>query len=142
LPANVKTPPARVRGTVINIHALGATVRLEDGRLMAVPIGDVNANRAAYTRALEARTTTLPFDLVGRSLVLAKTRADEPLAPTAPAPLLSDPAFEAQMNGYLKSTEEWAPPDRPQPFERHLFRKKQRARIFRGDNSSSGEHSH
>jgi hypothetical protein len=132
----------RVRGTVINVHALGATVRLEDGRLMAVPIADVNANRAAYTRALDARATTLPFDLLGRSLVLAKTRADEPLAPATPAPILSDPEFEAHMNEYLKSTEVWAPPDRPQPFERHLFRKKQRARIFRGDNTSSGERSH
>jgi hypothetical protein len=136
------TDPKRVRGTVINVHAMGATVRLEDGRLMAVPIADVNANRAAYTRALDARTTTLPFDLLGRSLMLAKTRADEAIAPSTPAPVLHDPAFEAQMNEYLKSTEEWAPPDRPQPFERHLFRKKQRAKIFRGDGSSSGEHSH
>jgi hypothetical protein len=136
------TDPKRVRGTVINVHALGATVRLEDGRLMAVPIADVNANRAAYTRALDARTTTLPFDLVGRSLMLAKTRVDESIAPSTPAPVLHDPAFEAQMNDYLKSTEEWAPPDRPQPFERHLFRKKQRAKIFRGDSPSSGEPSH
>jgi hypothetical protein len=133
--------PKRVRGTVINVHALGATVRLEDGRLMAVPIADVNANRAAYTRALDARSITLPFDLLGRSLMLAKTRADEPPVPPAPAPVLHDPAFEAQINEYLKSTEEWAPPDRPQPFERHLFRKKQRAKIFRGENTSSGEHS-
>jgi hypothetical protein len=136
------TDPKRVRGTVINIHALGATVRLEDGRLMAVPIADVNANRAAYTRALDARTTTLPFDLLGRSLMLAKTRVDEVIAPATPAPILHDPAFEAQLNQYLKSTEAWAPPDRPQPFERHLFRKKQRAKIFRGDGKSSGEHSH
>jgi hypothetical protein len=136
------TDPKRVRGTVINIHALGATVRLEDGRLMAVPIADVNANRAAYTRALDARTTTLPFDLLGRSLMLAKTRVDEVIAPATPTPILHDPAFEAQMNQYLKSTEAWAPPDRPQPFERHLFRKKQRAKIFRGDGKSSGEHSH
>ena len=125
--------PKRVRGTVINIHALGATVRLEDGRLVAAPIADVNANRAAYTRALEARTMTLPFDLCGRSLVLAKTRADEAPVPSTPAPILTDPAFEAHMNDYLKSTEEWSPPDRPQPFERHLFRKAQRAKLFRGD---------
>jgi hypothetical protein len=109
---------------------------------MAVPIGDVNANRAAYTRALDARTTTLPFDLLGRSLLLAKTRADEAIVPSGPAPVLHDPAFEAQINEYLKSTEAWAPPDRPQPFERHLFRKKQRAKIFRGESKSSGEHSH
>ena len=134
------TDPKRVRGTVINVHALGATVRLEDGRLMAVPIADVNANRAAYTRALDTRTMTLPFDLLGRSLQLAKTRVDEPIVPANPGPVLHDPAFEAQMNEYLKSTEDWAPPDRPQPFERHLFRKKQRARIFLGDGNSSGEH--
>jgi hypothetical protein len=118
---------------------------------MAVPIADVNANRVAYTRALDARTTTLAFDIVGRSVVLAKSYADEPAAasgtgvalePTARVPVLNDPAFEAQIDDYLKSTEEWAPPDRPQPFERHLFRKKQRAKIFRGDGSSSGEHSH
>jgi hypothetical protein len=125
--------PERVRGTVINVHALGATVRLEDGRLMAVPIADVNANRAVYTRALDARTTTLPFDLSGRTLVLAKTRADEPIVPSAPAPVLHDPQFEAQINEYLKSTEAWSPPDRPQPFERHLFRKAQRAKLFRGE---------
>jgi hypothetical protein len=123
----------RVRGTVINVHAMGATVRLEDGRLMAVPIGDVNANRATYTRALDAKTTTLPFDLAGKTLVLAKTRVDEPVEPSAAAPVLSDPDFEAQITNYLKETESWAPPDRPQPFERHLFRKKQRAKFFRGE---------
>jgi hypothetical protein len=133
--------PKRVRGTVINIHALGATVRLEDGRLMAVPIADLNANRVAYTQALDERATTVAFEVVGRSLILAKPRAEEPIMPSGPTPRLVDPAFEAQMNEYLKSTEEWAPPDRPQPFERHLFRKKQRAKIFRGETSSSGEHS-
>lgn len=123
----------RVRGRVINVHALGATVRLEDGRVMAVPIGDVNANRATYTRALDAKSATLPFDLIGKTLVLAKTRVDEPIAPSAPAPALTDPAFEAQIANYLRETEAWAPPDRPQPFERHLFRKKQRAKLFRGE---------
>ena len=127
------TDPKRVRGTVINVHALGATVRLEDGRLAAVPIADVNANRATYTRALEARTTTLPFDLAGRTVVLAKTRADEPIVPAPGGPVLNDPDFEAQITDYLKSTEQWAPPDRPAPFERHLFRKSQRAKLFRGD---------
>lgn len=119
----------RVRGSVINIHALGATVRLEDGRLVAAPAGDVNKNRAAYTRAVERKETTLPFDLVGRMVVLAQTRVDE-VAPTTVVPPLTDPSFEAQINAYLKSTEEWAPPDRPQPFERHLVRKRQRAKLF------------
>jgi hypothetical protein len=119
----------RVRGSVINVHALGATVRLEDGRLVAAPIGDVNKNRAAYTRALDHRTVTLPFDLVGKMVVLAQTRVDE-VAPTTATPQLTDPSFEAQIAAYLKSTEVWAPPDRPQPFERHLVRKRQRARHF------------
>jgi hypothetical protein len=119
----------RVRGSVINVHALGATVRLEDGRLVAAPIGDVNKNRAAYNRALERRESTLPFDLVGRMVLLAQTRVDEVTA-TSDAPRLTNPSFEAQIAAYLKATEEWAPPDKPQPFERHLVRKRQRARHF------------
>ena len=124
-------PGERVRGSVINVHALGAVVRLEDGRLVAVPIGDVNKNRAAYTRALEHKETTLPFDLVGRMAVLARTRVDE-VAATTEVPALTDPSFEAQIAAYLKSTEEWAPPDRPQPFERHFVRKRARAKHFEG----------
>jgi hypothetical protein len=119
----------RVRGHVINVHALGATVRLEDGRLVAAPIGDVNKNRASYTRAVDHKDVTLPFDLVGKMVVLAQTRVDE-VTPTTPTPALTDPSFEAQIAAYLKSTEVWAPPDRPQPFERHLVRKRQRARHF------------
>ena len=106
---------------------------------MAVPVGDVNANRAAYTRALDAKELTVPFDVIGRTLILAKTRIDEvadfaPLVPS-PAPELTDAAFEEQITKYLKSTAEWAPTDRPEPFERHLFRKKQRAKFFRGETS-------
>ncbi|HYZ15362.1 MAG TPA: hypothetical protein VE591_03130 [Candidatus Acidoferrum sp.] len=128
----------RVRGSVINIHALGAAVRLEDGRLVAAPIGDVNKNRAAYTRALDHKGATLPFDLVGKMVVLAQTRVDEVQA-TTPAPALTDPSFEAQINAYLKSTEVWAPPDRPQPFERHLVRKRQRARLFESREGKANE---
>lgn len=113
---------------------MGATVRLEDGRLLAVPVGDVNANRAAYSRALESKEHTIPFDLTGRTLILAKTRIDESTQ-SAAAPVLTDAAFEEQITNYLKSTESWAPPDRPEPFERHLFRKKQRAKFFRGETS-------
>ena len=123
----------RVRGSVINVHALGATVRLEDGRLMSVPLVDVNKNRAAYTRAVGTKTT-LPFDLDGRSVRLAMTRVDEPILPSSSASAgLDDPGFEAQIAAYLKQTETWAPPDRPEPFERHLFRKRQRAKQFRGE---------
>ena len=119
----------RVRGSVINVHNLGAIVRLEDGRLVAAPIGDVNKNRSAYTRALEHKDGTLPFDLVGKMVVIAQTRIDE-VAPTTDVPPLTDPSFEAQIAAYLKSTEAWAPSDRPQPFERHLVRKRQRAKLF------------
>ena len=122
----------RVRGSVLNVHNLGAIVRLDDGRLVAAPIGDVNKNRAAYTRALERKDVTLPFDLVGKMVVLAQTRVDE-VTPTTPTPALTDPSFEAQIAAYLKSTEAWAPADRPQPFERHLVRKRQRAKVFRSD---------
>jgi hypothetical protein len=59
--------------------------------------------------------------------------AEQTIAPSEPAPELSDPTFEAQINAYLKQTEEWAPTDRQQPFERHLFRKRARAKQFRGD---------
>ena len=123
----------RVRGSVINVHALGATVRLESGKLVSVPLIDVNKNRATYTRAV-GQKTTLPFDLDGRSVRLATTRVDEPVVPSAaPAVSLDDPGFEAQIAAYLKQTETWAPPDRPEPFERHLFRKRQRAKQFRGE---------
>jgi len=114
---------------VINVHNLGAIVRLEDGRLVAAPIGDVNKNRAAYTRALEHKDGPLPFDLVGKMVVIAQTRIDE-VAPTTDVPPLTDPSFEMQIAAYLKSTEAWAPSDRPQPFERHLVRKRQRAKFF------------
>jgi hypothetical protein len=123
----------RVRGSVINVHGLGATVRLENGKLVSVPLGDVNKNRATYTRACGAKTT-LPFDLDGRSVRLATTRVDEPIEPTSSSSAVdADPAFEAQMAAYLKQTEAWAPMDRPEPFERHLFRKRQRAKQFRGE---------
>lgn len=130
-------PSERVRGRVINVHGLGATVRLDDGRLAAVPIGDVNANRATYTRAQTERDRSLPFDLIldGRhpSVLLAKTRVDEPIEPTAVVPPLTDSSFEEQITAYLKSTETWAPADQPAPFERHLTRKKRRAKIFKAD---------
>ncbi len=121
-----------VRGNVISVHALGAAVRLEDGRLVAAPAIDVNRHRATYVRALSGRIT-LAFDLVGRSVSLAPAQADATIAPSEPAPSLSDPAFEAQIASYLKQTEDWAPTDRQQPFERHLFRKRARAKQFRGD---------
>lgn len=118
-----------MRGTVISVHALGAAVRLEDGRIVAAPIGDVNANRAAYTRALSEQHATLPFDLVGKMVVVARTRVDEVTAST-PAPALTDPSLEMQIAAYLKDTEAWAPADLPPPHERHLHRKEKRSKLF------------
>jgi hypothetical protein len=46
------------------------------------------------------------------------------------AAVLVDPSFEDQMTAYLKSTQEWAPLDRPPPAERHFIRKKRRAAFF------------
>jgi hypothetical protein len=125
----------RVQGRVINVHALGATVRLEDGRLAAAPIDDVHRHRAAYTRAL-AQRALLPFELAGRAVKLAPVPADDaPILPTSDGPTLNDPALEAPIIAYIKQTEEWAPSDRPQPIERHLFRKRARAKQFRGDSA-------
>lgn len=124
----------RVRGNVINVHAMGAAVRLEDGRLVSVPLGDVNKNRASYTRAL-GHKETLPFDLDGRAVRLATTRVDEPIEPTSTSPVVEDPGFEAQIAAYLKQSESWAPADGLPPLERHLFRKRTRAKQFRGDSA-------
>ena len=113
----------------------GERTILEGGKRrldFAVPLIDVNKNRATYTRAV-GQKTTLPFDLTGRTVTLATTRVDEPIAPTATTTAFDDPGFEAQIAAYLKQTESWAPSDRPEPFERHLFRKRQRAKQFRGE---------
>jgi hypothetical protein len=125
----------RVRGIVINVHGLGAAVRLKDGRLAAAPIGDVDAHRAAYERACRQRLT-LSFDATGDMrrphLVLAQGRTDETIVATAEPIALTNDAFEDRMAAYLKSTEEWAPPDAVAPFERHLIRKA-RVRSYRGE---------
>ncbi len=82
---------------MISVHAFGATVRLENGEVASVPIADVNANRATYTRALTAKTN-LPFDAHPgqrhRILLLATTRVDERIVATAQLPLLANEAFE------------------------------------------------
>jgi len=128
----------RVRGTVINVHNFGATVRLENGEVASVPISDVNANRSTYTRAWEARTN-LPFDAVhggptskpARSVLrLAKTRIDEPIAPSATTPAIRNQHLEEQIAGYLKETQEWELADAPPAHERHFLKKKRRAATF------------
>jgi hypothetical protein len=118
----------QVNGTVISLHRLGATVRLVDGSLVAVPQAEVNAHLAAFSGSLSRREPlTLYIDSRGRHRVA--------FLANPPAPALStvgshDSAFEEQMRRYLKATEEWAPPDRPAPSERHFIRKKRRAAYF------------
>lgn len=125
-------------GSVINVHALGATVRLDDGRLAAVPFPDLAAHRPSYLRSLTARKK-LPFVIRdegrGRSAMLATDALEEPvLAVPSAAPInLTDEAFEERLADYLRETEEWAPPDQAQPFERHLTRKRRRAAQFPAD---------
>ena len=123
----------RVRGTVINVHMFGATVRLENGAVASVPIADVNANRATYTRAVEAKTD-LPFDAHDgprhKILVLAKTRIDEPVDPSGTAPVIIEEHLEDQIASYLKDTQEWETDDAPPAHERHFLRKKRRAALF------------
>ena len=128
----------RVRGTVINVHMFGATVRLENGEMASVPIADVNANRATYTRALAAKTD-LPFDAHNgvrhKVLVLAKTRIDEPIDPSSPPPEITDEHLEEQIASYLKDTQEWEHDDAPAAHERHFLRKKRRAAFFESRHS-------
>lgn len=107
------------RGTVINLNAYGATVRLEGGSLAGVPLPDVDKHRAAYERALASRKT-LEF--------LIRPSGRNTIAMLAPQ--LRDDALEEQIALYLKSTEEWEKPDLPPAHERHFLRKKRRAAIF------------
>ena len=122
-----------VRGTVINIHELGATVRLTDGTLAAVAAPELASNRPAYVKSRDRRTE-LEFllDRRGRHPVLSLASERGGAAP-APEPLASIStaiAFEEQIEAYLKETQEWAPADRPEPSERHFIRKKRRAALF------------
>ncbi len=119
-----------VRGTVINIHHHGATVRLEDGSLAAVAAAEFAANRTTYEGSLAAKTSLeLLLDDSRKHALVVLDRVPPPDAPAA-VPHLLDAAFETQINAYLKSTEEWAPRDQAAPAERHFIRKKRREAIF------------
>lgn len=121
------------RGTVINVHNLGATVRLEDGSLAAIPATELSAHRPTFMQSLQQRQSLpLRIDDCGRKPVAMLAGAGPPMD-KAPAEIrLSDNAFEERLAAYLKATEEWAPPDRPAPAERHFLRKKRRAAYFEG----------
>ena len=119
------------RGVVINVHEYGATVRLEDGTLATIPAGELATNRPAFVASRERRAALeLAIDRSGRHPIalLVRERGDA-RAPNV-VPQLEDPLFEARIGAYLKATEEWAPPDRPIPAERHFIRKKRRAKLF------------
>jgi len=113
-------------GVVINVHAFGAVVRLDDGRLASVPAADLSRNRDAYDRAL-ARRKPAEFVVTG----------DErhPLAMLAPQ--MNDAEFEEQIGQYLKMTQEWEKPDVPPAHERHFLRKKRRAALFESRHADS-----
>lgn len=123
-----------MRGIVINVHRLGATVRLEDGTLAAVPFGELLAHEATF-HASFAKREAIALELEARDArhrvaFLARGERDRHAAQLASVASVHDSAFEEQMRRYLKATEEWAPPDRPAPAERHFIRKKRRAAHF------------
>lgn len=107
------------RGSIINVNAFGATIRLEDGRLASAPPQDVEQHRAAYDRALSTHKS-LEFIVrpAGRRTIALL------------APQLRDDRFEEQIANYLKMTGEWEQPDQPPAHERHFLRKKKRAALF------------
>jgi len=108
-----------VRGRVLNLHAFGALLRLDDGRLTAAPQKDVDAHRTVYERALTSR-----------KVVEFLVESSDGHAFAVLAPQLRDEEFEQQIASYLKMTEEWERPDVPPAHERHFLRKKRRASLF------------
>ena len=111
-------------GTVINLNAYGATVRLSDGRLGTAPLLDVEKNRSAYDRALISKR---PLEF------LVRVSGRRPMVVLAPQ--IRDAHFEEQITNYLKMTEEWEQPDVPPAHERHFLKKKKRAALFESRHS-------
>jgi len=128
---------SRLSGQVINVHAYGATVRLDDATLASVPRGELESHRRRIEQALVTHSR-LPFDVrsQGRGKIAVLAVSDLEPVDAAPNPAsisLTDDVFEARLAAYLRETEEWAPPDKPQPFERHLIRKRRRTAQFERD---------
>jgi hypothetical protein len=129
-----------VTGTVINIHHHGATVRLADGTLAAVPASELAAHRPAYVDCYNRRAPLeLVLDRRGRHpiVILPQSATAAPQVSPNLAPRLVDAAFERRIGEYLRATQEWAPADRPEPAERHFIRKKRRAALFEERNKST-----
>ncbi len=125
------------RGTVINIPAHGALVRLDDGSLAVVAAAELAANRPAYTASRDRRVPIeLTVERSGRHAVASLgTVIERTISPEAEGGALQiDAVFEERIGAYLKETEAWAPPDRPPPAERHFIRKKRRAAFFEARN--------
>ncbi len=110
-----------IRGVVLNLHQLGAVVRLVDGRLATLPPAEVMVHRALFQESIRTKRA-LPFETrsTGRRLILF-------LSTEEPVVSATEEAFEERMNSYLKSLEEWEDPERPSSAERHAMRKKRRA---------------
>jgi hypothetical protein len=109
-----------VYGTVININAYGATVRLEGGELASAPVGDVEAHRGDYDRAMNSKRP-LSFQL--------HPGGRRPMVTIVPQ--ISDETLDEQIAEFWKSTESWDSDDEGVPqHERHFLQKKKRAALF------------
>lgn len=105
-----------VFGTVININAFGATVRLDGGDLARAGAEEVETHRTQYEQSLNSRTR----------LAFVVTEGGRRSSITL-APQISDERLDEQIASYLKSTEEnWESSDVP-AHERHFLKKKKRA---------------
>ncbi len=110
----------RVFGTVINLNAYGATVRLEDGELASAPSGDVETHRAAYERSHTHQ----------KSLAFVKHPGGRRAMVTI-APQIEEPELDEKISGYFKSTQEWETDEEGTPaHERHFLQKKKRSAQF------------
>jgi len=107
----------RVFGTVINLNAYGATVRLEDGELASAPSGDVEQHRAAYERS-HLRHKILAF--------VKHPGTRRPMVTIAPQ--IDEPELDEAIAEYFASTQEWENDAEGTPaHERHFLQKKKRA---------------
>lgn len=107
-------------GTVININAYGATVRLEGGELASAPAGDVEAHRGDYDRAMNSKHP-LSFQL--------HAGGRRPMVTIVPQ--IVDEALDEQIADFWKSTESWDADSEGVPqHERHFLQKKKRAAFF------------
>jgi hypothetical protein len=122
-------------------HALPRGARASRGRtLAAVRRAEVAANRPVLRGAACKRRAARPVvdaregRLRSRCLTARGCRDPAPAAAT-----LVDAGFEERIGAYLKSTEEWAPPDRPQPGRAALHSQEAPRRVFRGANQADVE---